>query len=217
MNTKWNALGFKPGLVGGHCIGVDPYYFTYEAEKLGYHSQIILNGRIVNDGMAAFVAAKTVERMVVAGLAPRKSKLVILGLTFKEIDEKGGLLKLTTDRRMQQLMEKQRNLQEEEARRHQDEIERIKAKEADDDKRRIKSQEEAERRQHILNWIVAILTIAQVMQAAYELLKPEKDKDFISIWISVGIGVVFAVMLILLMWKDIVNFFKIIFRKQYNN
>ena len=84
MNTKWNALGFKPGLVGGHCIGVDPYYFTYEAEKLGYHSQIILNGRIVNDGMAAFVTAKTVEKMVVAGLAPRKSKLVILGLTFKE-------------------------------------------------------------------------------------------------------------------------------------
>ena len=56
MNTKWNALGFKPGLVGGHCIGVDPYYFTYEAEKLGYHSQIILNGRIVNDSMGAFVA-----------------------------------------------------------------------------------------------------------------------------------------------------------------
>ena len=84
MNTKWNALSFKPGLVGGHCIGVDPYYFTYEAEKLGYHSQIILNGRIVNDGMAAFVAAKTVEKMVVAGLAPRKSKVVILGLTFKE-------------------------------------------------------------------------------------------------------------------------------------
>ena len=84
MNTKWNALGFKPGLVGGHCIGVDPYYFTYEAEKLGYHSQIILNGRIVNDGMAAFVAAKTVEKMVVAGLAPRKNKVVILGLTFKE-------------------------------------------------------------------------------------------------------------------------------------
>jgi len=56
MNTKWNALGFRPGLVGGHCIGVDPYYFTYEAEKLGYHSQIILNGRIVNDSMGAYVA-----------------------------------------------------------------------------------------------------------------------------------------------------------------
>ena len=84
MNTKWNALGFKPGLVGGHCIGVDPYYFTYEAEKLGYHSQIILNGRIVNDGMAAFVAQKTVEKMVQAGLAPKKSRVVMLGLTFKE-------------------------------------------------------------------------------------------------------------------------------------
>lgn len=56
MNTKWNALGFRPGLVGGHCIGVDPYYFTYEAEKLGYHSQIILNGRIVNDAMGAYIA-----------------------------------------------------------------------------------------------------------------------------------------------------------------
>ena len=84
MNTKWNALGFKPGLVGGHCIGVDPYYFTYEAEKLGYHSQIVLNGRIVNDGMAAFVARKTLEKMVWAGLAPRKCRVAVLGLTFKE-------------------------------------------------------------------------------------------------------------------------------------
>ena len=85
MNTKWNALGFRPGLVGGHCIGVDPYYFTYEAEKLGYHSQIILNGRIVNDAMGAFVADKAVHKMVEAGQAPKKSKVVILGLTFKEI------------------------------------------------------------------------------------------------------------------------------------
>lgn len=84
MNTKWNALGFRPGLVGGHCIGVDPYYFTYEAEKLGYHSQIILNGRIVNDSMGAFVADKAIQKMVEAGQAPRKSKVVILGLTFKE-------------------------------------------------------------------------------------------------------------------------------------
>ena len=84
MNTKWNALGFTPGLVGGHCIGVDPYYFTYEAEMLGYHSQIILNGRIVNDGMAAFVARKAVDKMVEAGLAPRKCRVVTLGLTFKE-------------------------------------------------------------------------------------------------------------------------------------
>lgn len=84
MNTKWNALGFRPGLVGGHCIGVDPYYFTYEAEKLGYHSQIILNGRIVNDGMGAFVADAAVKQMVAAGQAPKNSKTVILGLTFKE-------------------------------------------------------------------------------------------------------------------------------------
>lgn len=84
MNTKWNSLGFRPGLVGGHCIGVDPYYFTYEAEKLGYHSQIILNGRIVNDSMGAFVADKAVKKMIEAGQAPKKSKVVILGLTFKE-------------------------------------------------------------------------------------------------------------------------------------
>ncbi len=84
MNTKWNALGFRPGLVGGHCIGVDPYYFTYEAEKLGYHSQIILNGRIVNDSMGAFVADKAVKKMIEAGQAPKKSKVIILGLTFKE-------------------------------------------------------------------------------------------------------------------------------------
>ncbi len=84
MNTKWNALGFRPGLVGGHCIGVDPYYFTYEAEKLGYHSQIILNGRIVNDSMGAFVADRAVHKMIEAGQAPKKSKVVILGLTFKE-------------------------------------------------------------------------------------------------------------------------------------
>lgn len=84
MNTKWNALGFRPGLVGGHCIGVDPYYFTYEAEKLGYHSQIILNGRIVNDSMGAYVADAAVKNMIAADQAPKKSKVVILGLTFKE-------------------------------------------------------------------------------------------------------------------------------------
>lgn len=84
MNTKWNALGFRPGLVGGHCIGVDPYYFTYEAEKLGYHSQIILNGRIVNDSMGAYVADAAIKQMIAAGQAPKKSKVVILGLTFKE-------------------------------------------------------------------------------------------------------------------------------------
>lgn len=84
MNTKWNALGFRPGLVGGHCIGVDPYYFTYEAEKLGYHSQIILNGRIVNDGMGKYVADAAIKKMIEAGQAPKNSKVVILGLTFKE-------------------------------------------------------------------------------------------------------------------------------------
>lgn len=84
MNTKWNALGFRPGLVGGHCIGVDPYYFTYEAEKLGYHSQIILAGRKVNDGMGEFVADAAIKQMVLAGLAPSKAKVGVLGITFKE-------------------------------------------------------------------------------------------------------------------------------------
>jgi len=84
MNTKWNALGFRPGLVGGHCIGVVPYYFTYEAEKLSYHSQIILNGRIVNDSMGAYVADAAVKQIIAAGQAPKKSKVVIFGLTFKE-------------------------------------------------------------------------------------------------------------------------------------
>ena len=84
IDTKWNALGFRPGLVGGHCIGVDPYYFTYEAEKLGYHSQIILNGRIVNDSMGAYVADAAVKKMINVGQAPKNTKVVILGLTFKE-------------------------------------------------------------------------------------------------------------------------------------
>lgn len=84
MNTKWNALGFRPGLVGGHCIGVDPYYFTYEAESLGYHSQIILSGRRVNDGMGVFVADSTIKQIILAGKAPKESKIIIFGLTFKE-------------------------------------------------------------------------------------------------------------------------------------
>lgn len=84
MNTKWNALGFKPGLVGGHCIGVDPYYFIYEAEKLGYHSQIILAGRKINDGMGTFVADAAIKNMIKVGKAPSKSKVIIFGLTFKE-------------------------------------------------------------------------------------------------------------------------------------
>lgn len=84
MNTKWNALGFTPGLVGGHCIGVDPYYFVYQAENLGYHSQIILNGRQINDGMGEFIADKVLKKLVIAGKNPIESKVVILGLTFKE-------------------------------------------------------------------------------------------------------------------------------------
>ena len=84
MNTKWNALGFKPGLVGGHCIGVDPYYLTNAAEMLGYHSQIILNGRKINDSMGAFVADAAIKEMIEAGMAPKKATVVILGITFKE-------------------------------------------------------------------------------------------------------------------------------------
>lgn len=84
MNTKWNALGFYPGLVGGHCIGVDPYYFVYEAEKLGYHSQIILSGRKINDGMGTFVADATIKQLVLADKRVRRAKVAILGITFKE-------------------------------------------------------------------------------------------------------------------------------------
>ena len=84
IDTKWNALGFKPGLVGGHCIGVDPYYLTNISEKLGYHSQIILNGRQVNDSMGAFVADAASREMIAAGMAPKKATVVILGITFKE-------------------------------------------------------------------------------------------------------------------------------------
>ena len=84
MNTKWNALGFKPGLVGGHCIGIDPYYLTNAAEKLGYHSQIILNGRKVNDSMGTYVADAAIKQMIEAGLAPKKATVVVLGITFKE-------------------------------------------------------------------------------------------------------------------------------------
>ncbi len=84
MNTKWNALGFRPGLVGGHCIGVDPYYFVYEAEKLGYRSQIIAAGRKVNDSMGAFVADATIKKLVLANKTPKSAKIVIMGLTFKE-------------------------------------------------------------------------------------------------------------------------------------
>ena len=84
MNTKWNALGFRPGLVGGHCIGVDPYYFIYKAEELGYHSQIIAAGRKINDDMGKFIAESTVKQMILAGKKILGSKVAILGITFKE-------------------------------------------------------------------------------------------------------------------------------------
>ncbi|UPO98526.1 nucleotide sugar dehydrogenase (plasmid) [Cetobacterium somerae] len=82
--TKWNFLKFLPGLVGGHCIGVDPYYLTYKSEELGYISQLILSGRRINDGMSKFVAEKCVKEMIKAGKVIRGAKVLILGLTFKE-------------------------------------------------------------------------------------------------------------------------------------
>ena len=82
--TKWNFLKFFPGLVGGHCIGVDPYYLTYKAEKLGYHSQIILAGRRINDDMGKYVAEMTVKKLIAAGKPVKDAKVAILGFTFKE-------------------------------------------------------------------------------------------------------------------------------------
>jgi UDP-N-acetyl-D-galactosamine dehydrogenase len=82
--TKWNFLKFRPGLVGGHCIGVDPYYLTHKAERTGYHPQVILAGRRINDGMGKYVAEQTVKRMIAAGSAVKGAKVNILGLTFKE-------------------------------------------------------------------------------------------------------------------------------------
>jgi UDP-N-acetyl-D-glucosamine/UDP-N-acetyl-D-galactosamine dehydrogenase len=82
--TKWNFLPFQPGLVGGHCIGVDPYYLTYKAEKIGYHPQVILAGRRINDGMGKFVAEQTIKRMVQAGFCVKQEHVTVLGLTFKE-------------------------------------------------------------------------------------------------------------------------------------
>lgn len=82
--TKWNFLNFRPGLVGGHCIGVDPYYLTYKAEELGYHSQIILSGRRINDDMGKYVAEQVVKKLIAAELPVRGAKVGILGFTFKE-------------------------------------------------------------------------------------------------------------------------------------
>ena len=82
--TKWNFLPFRPGLVGGHCIGIDPYYLTYKAQQLGYHPQMILAGRRINDDMPIYIASQIVKRMLSAGVAPRESRVLILGLAFKE-------------------------------------------------------------------------------------------------------------------------------------
>lgn len=84
MNTKWNALGFYPGLVGGHCIGVDPYYFLYKAKMLGYHSQIIAAGRKINNSMASYVADNIVKNLILADIRVRHAKIYVFGITFKE-------------------------------------------------------------------------------------------------------------------------------------
>jgi len=82
--TKWNFLPFRPGLVGGHCIGVDPYYLTHKAERLGYHPQVILAGRRINDGMGKYVAEQTIKNLIQAGFQVKGADVVVLGLTFKE-------------------------------------------------------------------------------------------------------------------------------------
>ena len=82
--TKWNFLPFRPGLVGGHCIGVDPYYLTHKADMLGYHPQVILAGRRINDGMGKYIAEQTIKQMTQAGLPIKGSDVIVLGLTFKE-------------------------------------------------------------------------------------------------------------------------------------
>src|SRR5690606_3584958 len=82
--TKWNFLKYKPGLVGGHCIGVDPYYLTYKAQSVGYHPQVILSGRRVNDNMGSFIASKAVKMMIQKDIPVKTSRALILGVTFKE-------------------------------------------------------------------------------------------------------------------------------------
>jgi UDP-N-acetyl-D-galactosamine dehydrogenase len=82
--TKWNFLPFRPGLVGGHCIGVDPYYLTHKAESLGYHPQVILAGRRINDNMGAFIASKVVKLMINKGIFIKDAPVLVLGITFKE-------------------------------------------------------------------------------------------------------------------------------------
>ena len=82
--TKWNFLPFRPGLVGGHCIGIDPYYLTYKAQQLGYNPEMILAGRRINDNMSIYIASRIVKLMLSKGLQPLKSRILVLGLTFKE-------------------------------------------------------------------------------------------------------------------------------------
>ena len=82
--TKWNFLPFRPGLVGGHCIGVDPYYLTHKAEMIGYHPEVILAGRRINDNMGKFIAEQTVKKMIAQGSSIKGAKVIVLGLTFKE-------------------------------------------------------------------------------------------------------------------------------------
>ena len=82
--SKWNFLPFRPGLVGGHCIGVDPYYLTHKAEQVGYHPQVILAGRKINDGMANYLVKKLIQRMLLNGIDVTKSTVGVLGITFKE-------------------------------------------------------------------------------------------------------------------------------------
>jgi UDP-N-acetyl-D-galactosamine dehydrogenase len=83
-NTKWNFLKFYPGLVGGHCIGVDPYYLSFKAKELGYHPQMIDSGRFINDSMGRYVGKQTVKKIIAAGKSPKGARVLIMGFTFKE-------------------------------------------------------------------------------------------------------------------------------------
>ena len=82
--TKWNFIRMSPGLVGGHCIGVDPYYLTYKAQQIGYLPQVILSGRNINDGMPAFVAKRLAQLLIKKGKAPQQTRVLVMGITFKE-------------------------------------------------------------------------------------------------------------------------------------
>ena len=83
--TKWNFLPFKPGLVGGHCIGIDPYYLTWKSNKLGYHARVINSGRYVNDSMGLYVGKQTVKRLLARDINPLEARVLVLGMTFKEM------------------------------------------------------------------------------------------------------------------------------------